>query len=194
MKLALFDFDNTLTTKDSLPQFIKFAVGKPKYYLGLLLLSPNLVAYVLKILNNNRAKEKLLSYFFKGWPVSKFEEIAKQFSLNEIDKIINPAAINKLKWHKDQGHRVIIVSASINSWLRHWCIKNNIELISTALEIKNKQLTGKYKSENCHGIEKVNRLKKQLDFNQFSDIYAYGDSSGDYEMLKIATKKFFREF
>ena len=67
MNLALFDFDGTLTSKDSLPDFIQYAVGKPTYYFGLLLLSPVLFSYLIGIIRNDVAKKKLIGRYFKGW-------------------------------------------------------------------------------------------------------------------------------
>lgn len=194
MKIAFFDFDGTITTQDSLPDFIKFAIGKPKYYLGLCLLSPILLAYVLKLLPNHIAKEKMISYFFKGWPEKTFQAVANEYSINKIDPIVRHKAIEKLRWHLEQGHKVVIVSASMKSWLKKWCDTQNVELISTQLEIKQGKLTGKFATKNCHGKEKVNRIKEQYSLQDYSYIYAYGDSSGDKDMLKLANEAFYKPF
>ena len=194
MKIAFFDFDGTITTQDSLPDFIKFAIGKPKYYLGLCLLSPILLAYVLKLLPNHSAKEKMISYFFKGWPEKNFQTVADEYAALQIDKIVRPKALEKLRWHQEQGHKVVIVSASMKSWLKQWCDTQNVELISTQLEIKQGKLTGKFATKNCHGKEKVNRIKEQYSLQDYSYIYAYGDSSGDKDMLKLANEAFYKPF
>ena len=194
MKIAFFDFDGTITTQDSLPDFIKFAIGKPKYYLGLCLLSPILLAYVLKLLPNHSAKEKMISYFFKGWPEKNFQTVADEYAALQIDKIVRPKALEKLRWHQEQGHKVVIVSASMKSWLKKWCDTQNVELISTQLEIKQGKLTGKFATKNCHGKEKVNRIKEQYSLQDYSYIYAYGDSSGDKDKLKLANEAFYKPF
>lgn len=66
MRLALFDFDGTITTKDTLVEFIKYAKGSHVYYLGLMVLSPMLLRYYLKLMPNDIAKEKMIAYFFRG--------------------------------------------------------------------------------------------------------------------------------
>lgn len=194
MKIAFFDFDGTITTKDSLPDFIKFAIGKPKYYLGLCLLSPILLAYVLKLLPNHIAKEKMISYYFKGWSEKNFQTVADEYAAHQIEKIVRPKALEKLRWHQEQGHKVVIVSASMKSWLKQWCDAHNVELISTQLEIKQGKLTGRFATKNCHGKEKVNRIKEQYPLQDYSYIYAYGDSSGDKDMLKLANEAFYKPF
>jgi len=194
MKISFFDFDGTITTKDSLADFVKFAVGKFNYYLGLLILSPILIPYIFKFVPNNVAKEKLISHFFKGWNINRFQQISDKYALERIDRIIRPKAIEKIKWHQQKGHEVVIVSASMENWLIAWCEKNNLNLISTKLEVKDNQLTGRFSTLNCYGIEKVNRIKEKYRFEDYEVIYAYGDSKGDKEMLSIANKKYYKYF
>ena len=111
-----------------------------------------------------------------------------------IDKIVRPKAIEKINWHKNQGHKVVVVSASIECWLRPWCEKNGLELIATKLEIKDDIVTGKLLSKNCYGVEKVNRIKELYNIEKYDYIYAYGDSSGDKQMLELAHEKFYKPF
>lgn len=192
--LVIFDFDGTITKDDSFLRFIRFVVGDLKFVIGLFNLSPILVLYKLKIVPNYIAKQKVLSYFFKGYKEEYFRSIANEYSLNHIDKIIRPKAIEKIKWHKKHGHKIIIVSASIDCWLRPWCEKNSLELLATQLQIKDGILTGDLLTKNCYGIEKVNRIKELYNPDDFEYIYAYGDSSGDKEMLELADKSFYKPF
>lgn len=194
MHIAILDFDGTITKKDSLFDFIKYAVGKPAYYMGLFILSPMLAAYTFKLIPNYIAKEKLISNFFKGWDFDHFQKIADKYSIQKIDKIIRPQAMGKIIWHQHQGHKVVVVSASMENWLNKWCQKHNIDLIATRLEIQNGKLTGKFATKNCYGMEKVNRIKKQYKLSEYNIIYVYGDSTGDKEMLNIATIKYYKYF
>ena len=192
--IAFFDFDGTITTDDSLLKFIRFVVGDRRFLLGLVVLSPMLVLYKLKLIPNYKAKQYLLSWFFKGMRKVDFLKVANEYSLVHIDKILRLKAIEKINWHKNQGHKVVVVSASIECWLRPWCERNNLELIATKLEIKDDIVTGKLLSKNCYGVEKVNRIKELYDLENFDYIYAYGDSSGDKQMLEIAHEKFYKPF
>ena len=194
MKLALFDFDGTITKDDSLLKFIRFVVGDGRFIFGLVVLSPILVAYKLKLIPNYKAKQKMLSWFFKGMSKEAFLKVANEYSLVHIDKILRPKAIEKINWHKNQGHKLVVVSASIECWLRPWCEKNGLELIATKLEIKDDIVTGKLLSKNCYGVEKVNRIKEIYNLKDFEYIYSYGDSSGDKQMLELAHEKFYKPF
>ncbi|PKP59573.1 HAD-IB family hydrolase [Candidatus Atribacteria bacterium HGW-Atribacteria-1] len=193
-KLVIFDFDGTITNKDSFIDFIKFAQGTFRFYFGLLILSPTIIAYLLSFISNNIAKEKLISHFFKGCDSILFRNIANKYSKEQIDKIVRPKALEKIKWHQDKGHKIVIVSASMECWLSGWCEKNKLELIATKLESENNRLTGKFSTKNCNGIEKVNRIKENYNLEDYEVIYAYGDSKGDNEMLSIADKKYYKYF
>ena len=193
-KISFFDFDGTITTDDSLLKFIRFVVGDRRFLLGLVVLSPMLVLYKFKLIPNYKAKQYMLSWFFKGMSKDAFLKVANEYSLVHIDKILRPKAIEKINWHKNQGHKVVVVSASIECWLRPWCEKNGLELIATKLEIKDDIVTGKLLSKNCYGVEKANRIKEIYNLKDFEYIYSYGDSIGDKQMLELAHEKFYKPF
>lgn len=192
--IAFFDFDGTITKKDSFIEFIRFVHGDIKFLFGFTLMLPMLILYKIKVIPNDVAKEKVIAYFFKGMKKVDFKKLANNYSLTCIDLIVKKSALDRLLWHKKQGHGIVIVSASIDCWLRPWCEEKEFKLISTQLEFKDEILTGKLKSKNCYGQEKVDRIKKLYDLEKFDTIYAYGDSSGDKEMLDIAHKKHYRYF
>jgi len=192
--LALFDFDGTITTDDSLIKFIRYSVGNLKTAWGMLVLSPMLVIFKLKLIPNYKAKQMMISYFFKGMNEQQFKKLAEEYSLKHIDAILRPKAMEKIAWHKEQGHKVIIVSASMESWLKPWCDENNLDLIATRLEITNGIVTGKFLTKNCYGIEKANRIHERYDLSEYNHIYAYGDSRGDKELLALADENFYKPF
>ena len=194
MILVLFDFDGTITFKDSFLGFIRFSVGKIKYFKGFIYLIPILILYKLKFISGNKAKTIVFSYFFKGQDYNIFKSIADNYSLKEIDKIIRTSALNKINWHKKNNHLVVIVSASLNCYLEKWCKKNRLGLISTEIEIIDSKVTGKFKTRNCSGIEKINRIKEKYDLSKFEYIYAYGNTKDDADMLRLANKTFYRYF
>jgi HAD superfamily hydrolase (TIGR01490 family) len=192
--IAFFDFDGTITTDDSLIKFIRFVIGDAKFVAGMAVLSPMLTAYKLKLIPNYKAKQYMLSYFFKGMSEEKFMQVANEYSLKHIDTILRPKAMEKIAWHKEQGHKIVIVSASIECWLKPWCDKNNLDLIATKLQIKDGIVTGKFLTQNCYGIEKANRVQEQYNLDDYDHIYAYGDSRGDKELLELADESFYKPF
>jgi len=194
MKIAFFDFDGTITTDDSLIKFIRFVMGDAKFIWGMVLLSPMLTAYKFKFIPNYKAKQYMLSNFFKGMSEEKFIQEANEYSLKHIDTILRPKAMEKIAWHKKQGDKIVIVSASIECWLKPWCDKNGLNLIATKLEIQDGIVTGEFLTKNCYGIEKANRVNENYDLSKYDHIYAYGDSRGDRELLELADEKFYKPF
>ena len=97
-------------------------------------------------------------------------------------------------WHKQQGHKVVVVSASIESWLKPWCEKHNLDIIATKIEIKDGTVTGKFLTKNCHAKEKYDRVKEAYNIGDYAYIYAYGDTCGDRELLELADESFYKPF
>lgn len=186
MNLALFDFDGTLSTKDSLDEFLKYGVGTKRYFLNMLKFIPYFALWKIRIIDNSRAKERLFEIFFKGMDETLFRIKAKSFSMYRLDSIINEQRMKILQQHQESNTRVIIVSASMRCWLEPWCQKNGIELLSTELKFENGKYSGKFLTPNCHGEEKARRIKEHLNLEEYETIYAYGDSSGDNQMLAMA--------
>ncbi len=192
--LALFDFDGTITKKDSLLHFIKFAIGSIRFYIGLLVLSPTLLRLKMQWLNPQVAKERLIYFYLKNFTISQLQEIVEIYTHSTLQNIFRKTALERLTWHKAQGHDIYIVSASPELWLAEWCKNENIGLIATKLAFKNGKLIEKFASPNCNGEEKVNRIRQEINLQQFDYIFAYGDTKGDFPMLSLAHKTHFQYF
>lgn len=192
--LALFDFDGTLTKRDSLLDFIHFVIKTPKKIFGAMILSPIIIGYLFKIVENDYAKERVLHYFFANMKANELYFLGQNYALNRLPSILRSSGIKQLKWHIEQGHDVTIVSASPVIWLKAWTDSLGVKLIATILEEKKGRFTGRYQGLNCYGEEKVRRIKEQFDLNKYDKIYAYGDTPGDKAMLKLADKAFYKPF
>src|SRR5699024_3543585 len=117
-----------------------------------------------------------------------------EFSKNLIPRLIRKKALEKFEMHKKAGHKIIVISASAENWLAGWCKEKGVELIATQLEVEDYCLTGKLIGHNCYGPEKLIRLKKKLQLEDFEEIYVYGDSRGDKEILEVASHPYYRKF
>lgn len=192
--IAFFDFDGTITTKDTLLEIFKYRHGKAKFYFGFLLNSPFLVAYKAGVISNQLAKERTLQFFFGGMKEADFNTFCEQFATEIIPSLIREKALKEIDKLKQAGAEVVIVSASPENWLRPWCATLNLPLLATRLEVNKEKITGKIKGSNCHGEEKVRRIREAYDLTQYNRIYCYGDTSGDKPMLALATHSFYQPF
>lgn len=193
-ELALFDFDGTITSRDTLIDFIIHTKGRLRFIIGFSILSPILVLNQLKLFPSKRTKELVLAFFFKETPMEQFQRWCDDFSEKRLPMIIRSKASEYIRNLQERNVRVIIVSASPQNWIAKWASSHNIEVIATRLEVVNGRLTGRIVGENCHGVEKINRIKNHLNLEAFTRIYAFGDTSADKPMLSLATDQFYRPF
>lgn len=186
-EIAVFDFDGTLTTKDTMLEFIRFAKGTGKLYRGLLKYCVLIAIMKLRLIDNHKLKEKFLAYFFKGMTYREFSELGMSFASRE-QELLNRGTHAMLLKHQEEGADVYVVSASVVEWVRPFCLSLGVkEVLGTEMEVdENGMLTGRFATHNCYGGEKVRRfLKVEPDRDSYT-LYAYGDSRGDMEMFALA--------
>lgn len=195
MKLYAFDFDGTITTKDTFIAFIRFVKGDLRTFLGLLLYAPILIMMKLKLYPNWKAKQHLFTYFFKGMNMKEFKLKCNEFARHN-KTLIRPLALIEIQKALKEGEKVIIITASIDMWVRPFFseLDKNIHIVGTKIEEKEGKVTGHFVTRNCYGAEKVNRLKEIMPNRDSYELISYGDSRGDKELLEYADKGYFKPF
>jgi phosphatidylglycerophosphatase C len=193
-KLVLFDFDGTITTKDTLLEFLIFYKGYVRFLLGMLILSPVILLYLTKLIPNWKGKQICLRYFLGGDELSYFNQRCRAFAEKKLPRLIRPEAETAIKQYKRENAQIAVVSASAENWIKPWCDKQGILCIGTQLEVEDNKITGNLCGANCYGPEKVKRIEKQFLLADYQQIIAYGDSSGDREMFAIAHQQYFKPF
>lgn len=195
-KIYAFDFDGTLTTKDTLLEFIRFAKGSGQMFCGFLLFSPLLLLMKLHLYPNWKAKQQVFSYFFKGMNIDDFNALCTHFA-EQNKHLLRPAGIEKVRQAiEEEQATVLIISASIDNWVRPFFdeIDKKIQVLGTQIETTEGRLTGQFTTKNCYGQEKVNRLTALYPHREAYDLIAFGDSRGDKELLDFADKGFYKPF
>ena len=197
-KLYCFDFDGTLTTSDTLLEFIKYAKGRGRFLMVFLMYSPLLVLMKLHLYPNWKAKQQIFAHLFAGMRIEKFDALCHDFA-EESQHLLRPKGITLVHEALVAGAQVFIVSASIDNWVRPFFdIRNlkGVQVLGTQIEVEDGKLTGNFKSNNCYGKEKVHRIAEALKSFERSEyeIEAFGDSRGDKEMLAFADKGHFKPF
>ncbi len=192
--VAAFDFDVTITTKDTFVPFLALAFGKWPTYRAFAKLAFEALLVLVRLSSRDRFKEKIVQELFVGESVERLSEVGREHA-TRIRRLLRPLALERIRWHKDQGHRLVLVSASLDLYLEP--IANEIgfdDLLCTRLSKNHRVYDGRLDGNNCRGQEKVEKLKFLL--GDLSDVYlhAYGDSAGDKEMLEIANAPHWRPF
>ena len=221
MTIHAFDFDGTLTTRDTLLLFIRHARGWWALFGGLLLFSPLLVLMKLHLADNGRTKERLFGHYFRGMLERDFDALCQSFARSHTH-VLRTAGLRTVQQGLDRGDRVVILSASIDRWveacLRPFLVSSSqFQVLGTEIEVVDGRLTGRFATPNCYGPEKVRRLKEFLkevsprgdvegatEVSPRGDvegalegtpfIIAYGDSRGDKELLAYADESHYKPF
>lgn len=191
-KVWVFDFDGTITRRDSLLEVIRFARGDAAFIGGMLMYSPLLVLMKAGLYPNWKAKQRVFGHFFGGMMEADFDAMCRDFAVKRRS-IIRPGAAAKIKEGHEKGVRMMIVSASIDNWVKPFF--SQIEVLGTKVEVIDGRLTGRFMTKNCYGEEKVRRIKEALSGpREAYCITAFGDSRGDKEMLCYADEGVYKPF
>jgi phosphatidylglycerophosphatase C len=173
--------------------FVRFCQGPWVLCRDLLWVATALSSYHLGLAANGQAKEAVLTRYFAGMGIDTFRELGQTYALTRLDRFVKPSALARLDAHRRQGARIIVLSASLETWIQPWCHAHQIECIATRVEVNQGKLTGRL-VRNCHGENKVRMLREQATLADYGPITAYGDSSGDHEMLALADEAHYRVF
>ena len=192
--VAAFDFDGTVTHRETLSAFLWQVTVPWRFALNTFLLLPTLLGYLLRLIPNSVAKERLLRRFLAGMSREVLAREGERFAHERIPALLRPQAVTRLAWHRRQGHRCVVVSASIEDYVAPWALAAGFDaVIATRLETDGVgRVTGRYDGGNCYGAEKARRLRALLG-EAAVELYAYGDSRGDREMLAMADHAYYRE-
>ena len=182
-KLYAFDFDGTLTTRDTLLAFIRYACGTTRFLLGFLLHAPLLVLMKLRLYSNGKAKQRLFTWFFRGMPFESFDALCQSFARTHRH-LLRPETVRLLEQALTEGAEVLVVSASIDNWVQPFF--PSVTVLGTRIEVVDGRLTGRFLTPNCYGQEKVRRILALHPDRSSYRLTAYGDSRGDRELLAFA--------
>lgn len=192
--MFVFDFDGTLTRRDTFLELIGYAFGRRRLFLGLLLYSPVLVLMKLHLFSNSRAKELVFGHFFRGMAEERFRKLCEDFASERKD-LLRPSTTAVLRNMLSKGEACYVVSASSPAWVEPMLRDfQGVKVTGTEWETKDGLLTGRMATPNCYGKEKVRRLMELVPDLKTKHIVAYGDSRGDKEIMEIADERHYRDF
>jgi phosphatidylglycerophosphatase C len=192
--IVAFDFDGTLTIRDSFTEFLRWRAGPGGWALGLVRMAPALAAYA-RDRDRGRIKAASVKEFLRGVDCETLEADAERFSDHVWNRFMRPDALKAWRdWGERGAHRVI-VTASPETTVAPFARRLGAEaLLGTPLVFDaDDRVTGAFAGPNCRGEEKVHRLRAAYG-RDVRLAAAYGDTSGDTEMLEIADAPGFRVF
>jgi HAD superfamily hydrolase (TIGR01490 family) len=194
LNLAIFDLDNTLLDGDS------------DYNWGLFLVREKLVNKKKHEDSNkkfyadyNEGKLDIYDFcefqfrFFRDNPRKLTDKLLARYISEVAGKMITNKAKNLVNKHRDNGDKLLIITAT-NSYITK-PIGNLLgieDLIGTDLEEKDGEFTGKVRGVPSFKEGKIERLslwlkQKKLNLKDFESVYFYSDSQNDLPLLRTVS-------
>ncbi len=194
-QVAAFDFDGTLVAGDSLLPFVWRYAGRRRFVRASIADGPRAVlASLARIGSRDQAKAAFVSTALRNLPVTTLADAGIDYS-HRLQARVRPAGLDRINWHIDRGHELVLVSASLSLYLAPLAERLGFAAtLATGLEVGNDgRATGRLDGANVRGPEKVARLRRWLGGDGDAtpvELWAYGDSAGDAELLGLADHGF----
>jgi phosphatidylglycerophosphatase C len=187
--VAAFDFDGTLIAGDSFLPFLIRLVGRRAMGRAFVVAGPELLAAFARG-SRDATKAAVLARLLTGYPHQRFVDLGQAYA-GQLVRQIRPAMVERVAWHRERGHRLVIVSASLDVYLAPvGRLMGFDRVMATQLEVGDDgRLTGRIQGVNVRRAEKSARLGQWMSENlagQAHELWAYGDSVGDRELLAMA--------
>ena len=186
--VAAFDVDKTLTVRDCVVPFLWRLTGWRTV--------PRLLRWSLPVgwavIRRDRDRVKALAtrIILTGLERRIIEAHAAAHAVTIRESWLRPDVCGRLRWHRTQGHHVVLVSASFTAYLHHVArALECTEVLACEIEYDDSdRCTGRLVAGNCRGAEKERRLRRWMEASGLgsASIYAYGDSQGDAHLLAMA--------
>ncbi|MGA1220731.1 MAG: HAD family hydrolase [Ilumatobacteraceae bacterium] len=182
LNVVAFDLDKTLTDRDCLIRFLVYLRRN-----GLRL---NVSAGVRYFRFSRSSLKRCACGLLSGLDVQVVDSLAAEFVATKARWWLRSTIVSQLREHQASGAKVVIVSASLSVYVKFFAELLNVDYLATTIEVKDDRFSGAIAGDNVRRDEKVNQLTSWLSEMGFgrSDVHltAYGDSSGDSQMMKWA--------
>ena len=192
MQLALFDFDNTVTTCDTYSRFLRRIATSAQLAQARWKVGPWLLGYRAHLVSAKVIRARVTQLAFAGRSAVEVGAQGASFAHEVLPQLLYPQMMQRIEWHQTRGHTVVLVSASLDVYLAPWCERHGLALLCNRLEQDATGcLTGRYHDADI-GPAKAKHIREHYDLNAYERIHAYGDSGEDRPMLALAHERWYR--
>ena len=197
--VAAFDFDGTIVDRDTLVPFLVRAFGRTRVLAAFAALAVHAVAYALRLTTIDAFKVRVLRRLVAGEPVGRLRALGPVHA-SALQAWLRPDALARIAWHRAQGHRLVLVSSTLDLYLDPVAASLGIaDVLCSRLAVGRGadgvlRFSGELDGADCTGAEKLRRLEALVGGPGAAELHVYGDSRGDREMLAAADHPHFRPF
>lgn len=191
MDLALVDFDHTVTRCDSYGRFLR-SVATPAQQAGARWnVGPWVLGYRLGLVSAAALRTRVTAMVFTGRALAEVDAAGARYASEVLPGLVRPEMMARIATHRARGDTVVLVSGSLDLYLRPWCRHHGLELVCNRLEAVDGVLTGRY-ADGDRGPHKAADIRSRYDLSRYRRIHAYGDSREDRPMLALAHERWWR--
>jgi phosphatidylglycerophosphatase C len=197
--VAAFDFDGTVTDRDTLVPFLVLAFGRARVAAAFAALAFTGLGYLLRLITIDEFKQRVLRRLVADAPAQGLRALGRTHA-RAVERWLRPAALHRIAWHRKRGHELVLVSSTLDLYLTPVGVALGFDqVLCTRLQVRQdaagiRRFTGRLEGSDCTGAEKVHRLTAWLGDRDGVELHAYGDSAGDRELLAAADHAHYRPF
>jgi len=190
--VAAFDVDGTLTVRDCVRPFLERIGGRTSIAAAIARRPVESVRGALRR-DRDALKDVVVGGVYRGRSVAAVATIGREFAAAVAERMLRDDTIGRLRWHQRMGHRTVFVSASLASYLEPLAQTLGVERalctdVAVGHDGDDTVYADRLAGPNCRAAQKLVRLRDWLADEDITgaEIWAYGDSRGDREMLAAA--------
>ena len=186
-RIAAFDFDCTITRQDTMVPFLLRVGGPIATIRGIAGAGAGwLTGGRERNARRAKAKRAYLRAVFSGASMADLEARGRAYAQGFPERY-RPESLERIEWHRARGHELVLVTASLRLYAGPAGDALGFDhVIAVDLEADDEgRATGDIVGTNVRGPEKARRLSAYLG-EPAAEMWAYGDSDGDNELLAMA--------
>ncbi len=195
-QVAAFDFDGTLSRRDTLVPFLALASGRRRFARVCAQLGLAGARRSVDLRDRDGIKEQLLADLFAGREEEELRHLGTRYARDLLSDQLRPEVLTRLEDHRRAGHEVLFVSASLVYYLEPLAELLGLHgVLAVEPAVDEGRLTGELARPNVRAEQKALRLREWLgapDVGPLDDvrIWGYGNSSGDHALLEMSDHAF----
>jgi phosphatidylglycerophosphatase C len=182
--VAIWNLDGTLTRTGTLLPFLRRVAGTSAVAGALAVAASRDLP---RRSRGDAARALLLQRILGGRPLDQVDPIARGYAARLVAARLRPDSLARWSWHRREGHRLVIASASPGLYVHHLGRQLDADaVICTEMTVVNGRLTGALRGGNCRGAEKARRVLAHLTEHPATQVWAYADEGTDRPLLALA--------